>query len=91
MRSVYFIGPDKKIKAIITYPASTGRNFSEIIRVIDSLQLAVSHKVATPADWVKGGQCVVLPTVSTEEAKATFSKGITVVRPWLRTTPDPSA
>jgi len=91
VRSVYIVGPDRKIKTIITYPASTGRNFDEIFRVIDSLQLAVSHKVATPADWQKGGKCVVLPDVSTDDAKKIFPKGVEVVRPWLRITPDPSA
>jgi len=89
VRSVFIIGPDRKIKTIISYPASTGRNFDEILRVIDSLQLAISHKVATPADWTKGKDVVVLPTVPTEEAQKLFPKGVTVVRPWLRTTPDP--
>jgi len=89
VRSVFVIGPDRKIKLIISYPASTGRNFDEILRVIDSLQLAVTHKVATPADWTKGKDVVVLPTVPTEEAQKLFPKGVTVVRPWLRTTPDP--
>lgn len=90
IRSVYFIGPDKKIKAIISYPASTGRSFKEVLRVVDSLQLAESHKVATPADWQKGDTCVVLPSVSTEEAQKIFPKGVNVIRPWMRTTPDPS-
>jgi len=91
VRSVFIIDPARKIRTIITYPASTGRNFDEILRVVDSLQLAGTHKVATPADWVKGKDCVVLPTVSTEDAKKMFPKGVTEVRPWLRTTPDPSA
>lgn len=91
VRSVFIISPDKKIRTIISYPASTGRNFDEILRVIDSLQLAISHKVATPADWTKGKDCVVLPTIPTDEAKKLFPKGVTEVRPWLRTTPDPSA
>jgi alkyl hydroperoxide reductase subunit AhpC len=91
VRSVYIIGPDRKIKLMLTYPASTGRNFDEILRVLDSLQLAISHKVATPADWTKGKDVVVLPTVPTAEAKELFPKGVTEVRPWLRTTPDPSA
>jgi alkyl hydroperoxide reductase subunit AhpC len=89
VRSVFVIGPDRKIKLTISYPASTGRNFDEILRVIDSLQLAVTHKVATPADWVKGKDVVVLPTVPTEEARKLFPKGVNEVRPWLRTTPDP--
>lgn len=70
LRSVFFIGPDKKIKLILTYPASTGRNFDEVVRCLDSLQLAVSHKVATPADWKIGSQCCLLPTLTDEEAKA---------------------
>jgi len=90
VRNVFVIDPSKTVKLIISYPAPTGRNFDEILRVIDSLQLAVSHKVATPADWKKGDQVVVLPTVSTEDAKGLFPKGINIVRPWLRTTPDPS-
>ena len=91
VRSVFIIDKSKKVKTIITYPASTGRNFDELLRVIDSLQLAESHKLATPADWKKGKDCVVLPTVPTEEAHKLFPKGVKVVRPWLRTTPDPSA
>jgi len=79
------------VKAIITYPASTGRNFDEILRVIDSIQLAAYHLVATPADWVKGKDTVVLPVVSTADAEKKFPKGVTVIRPWLRITPDPSA
>lgn len=90
VRSVYIIDHNKKVRLILTYPASTGRNFDEILRVIDSLQLADSHKVATPADWQKGQDTVVLPTVTTEEAKKLFPAGVTEVRPWLRTTPDPS-
>jgi alkyl hydroperoxide reductase subunit AhpC len=90
VRAVFFIGPDKKLKASILYPASTGRNFDEILRVLDSIQLTAKHSVATPADWQKGATCVVLPTIPTEEAKKLFPKGVEVVRPWLRTTPDPS-
>jgi len=89
VRNVFIIGPDKKIKLIITYPAAVGRNFDEILRVLDSLQLAVSHKVATPADWTPGKECVVLPSVTTEEAQKIFPKGVKEVRKWLRTTPDP--
>lgn len=90
VRAVYVIDPKKVVRLIIIYPASTGRNFDEIIRVIDSLQLADTHKVATPANWTKGSSCVVLPFISTEEAQKLFPKGVTVVKPWLRTTPDPS-
>lgn len=89
VRSVFIIGPDRKVKATIAYPASTGRNFDEILRVLDSLQLTVSHKVATPADWTKGKDVVVLPTIPTDEARTLFPKGVTEIRPWLRTTPDP--
>jgi len=89
VRNVFIIGPDKKVKLIIAYPAAVGRNFDEIVRVLDSLQLAVSHKVATPADWKPGQDCVVLPTVTTEDAVKLFPKGVKEVRKWLRTTPDP--
>jgi len=91
VRSVFVIGPDRKVKLSISYPASTGRNFDEILRVIDSLQLTAEHKVATPADWTKGKDCVVLPTITTEDAKKIFPKGVTEVKPYLRTTPDPTA
>jgi len=90
VRNVFVIDPSKIVKLIISYPAPTGRNFDEILRVIDSLQLAISHKVATPADWQRGQDVVVLPTVPTEDAKKLFPKGVEVVRPWLRTTPDPT-
>jgi len=90
VRAVYFIGLDKKIKCIIIYPAPLGRNFDEILRIIDGLQLAVSHKVATPADWTRGKDTVVLPNVTNDEATKLFPKGFKPVRPWLRITPDPS-
>ena len=90
VRSVYIIGPDKKVKLMLTYPASTGRNFQEIVRVIDSLQLTANHKVATPADWQQGGDCIIVPTVPNEEADKLFPKGYTVVKPYLRTTPQPN-
>jgi len=90
VRAVFFIGPDKKLKASILYPAPTGRNFDEILRVIDSLQLAVSHKCATPVDWVKGKDVVVLPSVPTDEAQKLFPKGVNVVKPYFRLTPDPT-
>jgi len=90
VRSVFVIDPNHVIKATITYPASTGRNFDEILRLVDSLQLAISHKVATPADWKKGADTVVLPTIPTDEAVKIFPKGVKEVRKWLRFTPDPA-
>jgi len=89
VRSVFFISPDKKIKASITYPASTGRNFAEILRVIDSLQLTAKHQVATPADWKFGEDVIITPAVTDEEIPAKFPKGHTVIKPYLRTTPQP--
>jgi peroxiredoxin len=89
VRSVFVIGPDKKIKLIITYPASTGRNFDELIRVIDSLQLTAYHKVATPANWQKGEDCVIVPAVTNEEIPELFPKGHKEVKPYLRLTPQP--
>ncbi|MBK0380633.1 peroxiredoxin [Mucilaginibacter segetis] len=90
VRSLFIIGPDKKIKLIITYPASTGRNFQEILRVIDSLQLTANHSVATPADWKDGEQVVVLPSIKTEDIPAKFPKGFVEVKPYLRLTPQPN-
>lgn len=90
VRSLFIIGPDKKIKLTITYPASTGRNFDEILRVIDSLQLTAYHKVATPANWNAGEDCVIVPAVSNEQAKTLFPKGFTEVKPYLRMTPQPN-
>jgi alkyl hydroperoxide reductase subunit AhpC len=90
VRSVYIIGPDKKVKLTLTYPASTGRNFQEILRVIDSLQLTANHKVATPADWQQGNDVIITPAVSNEEAESLFPKGFTQVKPYLRTTPQPN-
>ena len=90
VRSVFVIDPDKVIKLIITYPASTGRNFEELLRVIDSLQLTAYHKVATPADWKYGEDVVVSPAISTEDAKNIFKKGVTEVKPYLRMTPQPN-
>jgi alkyl hydroperoxide reductase subunit AhpC len=89
VRSVFIIGPDKKIKLTLTYPASTGRNFAEILRVIDSLQLTASHKVATPADWRRGEDCIVSPSVSDDDARQLFPKGVRKVKPYLRYTPQP--
>jgi alkyl hydroperoxide reductase subunit AhpC len=91
VRSVFFIDPNKKIRAMITYPASTGRNFGEILRVIDSLQLTDSHKVATPADWRDGDDVVIVPAVQdAEEIKQRFPKGYNALRPYLRMTPQPN-
>ena len=89
VRSLFIIGPDKKIKLFITYPASTGRNFVEVLRVIDSLQLTAKHSVATPADWKEGDDVIVVPAVSTEDAIKKFPKGVNVVKPYLRYTPQP--
>ncbi|UII75131.1 peroxiredoxin [Flagellimonas sp. HMM57] len=91
VRSVFIVGPDKKVKLILTYPASTGRNFYELLRVIDSLQLTAHHKVATPANWEHGEKVVVSPSIPTQEAKEIFSKGVEEVKPYLRLTPDPTA
>jgi alkyl hydroperoxide reductase subunit AhpC len=91
VRSVFLIDPNKKIRAMITYPASTGRNFSEILRVIDSLQLTDSHKVATPADWKDGDDCVIVPSLQDpKELAERFPKGFKAVRPYLRITPQPN-
>ena len=89
VRSVFIVGPDKKVKLTITYPASTGRNFSEILRVIDSLQLTANYQVATPVDWKHGEDCVVIPAIKTEDIPAKFPKGHKVIKPYLRTTPQP--
>ena len=89
VRSVFIVGPDKKIKLTITYPASTGRNFAEILRVIDSLQLTANYQVATPVDWKHGDDCVVVPAIKTEDIPAKFPKGHKVIKPYLRTTPQP--
>ncbi len=90
VRSVFIIGPDKKVKLSITYPASTGRNFDEILRVIDSLQLTAKHKVATPVNWKDGEDTIIVPAVSDEEAKKLFPKGFKTVKPYLRYTPQPN-
>jgi len=91
VRSVFIIDSKKKIRLVMIYPASTGRNFTEILRVIDSLQLTDNHKVATPVNWVKGGECVILPSITNpEEIKTLFPKGFHAVTPYLRMTPDPS-
>lgn len=90
VRSVFVIDPNKKLRLMITYPPSTGRNFDEILRVIDSLQLTDNYSVATPANWVDGDDCVVVPTISTADAKVKFPKGITELKPYLRMTPQPN-
>lgn len=90
VRSLFVIGPDKKIKLTITYPASTGRNFHEVLRVIESLQLTAQHSVATPANWEHGQDVIVVPAVSTEDAIKKFPKGVKVVKPYLRYTPQPN-
>lgn len=89
VRTLFIIGPDKKLKLSITYPASTGRNFVEVLRVIDSLQLTANHSVATPADWKHGEDVIVVPAVSTEDAEKKFPKGLKIGKPYLRYTPQP--
>ena len=90
VRSLFIIGPDKTIKLFIAYPASTGRNFVEVLRVIDSLQLTAQYSVATPADWKEGDDVIVVPAVSTEDAVKKFPKGLNIVKPYLRYTPQPN-
>jgi GTP-binding protein HflX len=90
VRSVFIIDPNKKLRLQITYPASTGRNFAEILRAIDSLQLTDNHSVATPVNWKQGEDVVVVPSISTEDACARFPKGVSEIRPYLRTTPQPN-
>ncbi|MEP6610326.1 MAG: peroxiredoxin [Mucilaginibacter sp.] len=90
VRSLFIIAPDKTVKLMITYPASTGRNFQEILRVIDSLQLTAKYSVATPADWKDGEDVIVVPAIKTEDIPAKFPKGFTLVKPYLRTTPQPN-
>lgn len=90
VRSLLIIDPNKKVRLSITYPASTGRNFNEIIRVLDSLQLVDSEKIATPVNWQDGDDVIVPPTISTEDAKKIFPKGVTEIKPYLRYTPQPN-
>ena len=90
VRSVFVIGPDKKVKLIITYPASTGRNIDEILRVIDSLQLTANYQVATPVNWTDGDDVIIVPAVSDDDAKAKFPKGWDAQKPYLRITPQPN-
>ena len=91
VRSVFIIAPDKTVKLTLTYPASTGRNFYELLRVVDSLQLTAYHKVATPANWEHGQDVVVSPAIPTNEARKMFEKGVEEIKPYLRMTPDPTA
>jgi thioredoxin-dependent peroxiredoxin len=90
VRSLFVIGPDKKVKLMITYPASTGRNFNEVLRVVESLQLTADYSVSTPADWNHGEDVIVATAVSTEDAVKKFPKGVKVVKPYLRYTPQPN-
>jgi alkyl hydroperoxide reductase subunit AhpC len=90
VRSVFIIGPDKKVKLILTYPASTGRNFDEILRVVDSLQLTANYSVATPANWKDGQDVIIVPAIKDEEADKKFPKGYTKIKPYLRVTPQPN-
>ena len=90
VRSLFVIAPDKTIKLTITYPASTGRNFQEILRVIDSLQLTANYSVSTPADWKQGEDVIIVPAIKTEDIPAKFPKGFKLIKPYLRTTPQPN-
>jgi alkyl hydroperoxide reductase subunit AhpC len=89
VRSLFIIGPDKTLKLFITYPASTGRNFHEVLRVIDSLQLTAKHSVSTPANWEHGEDVIIAPSISNEDAVKKFPKGVRIVKPYLRYTPEP--
>ncbi|MEC5386585.1 peroxiredoxin [Uliginosibacterium sp. H3] len=89
VRSVFIIGPDKKIKLMLTYPMTTGRNFDEILRVLDSMQLTAKHKVATPVNWKKGDDVIIVPSVSDDDAKTLFPEGFKTIKPYLRTTKQP--
>ena len=91
VRNVFIVDSNKKIRLILVYPMTTGRNFDEILRVINSMQLTEKFQVATPANWQKGGDVIVVPSVSTEDARKKFSKGVKELKPYLRLTPDPSA
>jgi thioredoxin-dependent peroxiredoxin len=90
VRSVFVVSPDNKVKLTLTYPASTGRNFDEILRVIDSLQLTANYSVATPVNWKDGEDVIIVPAVSDDVAKEKFPKGFTAVKPYLRVTPQPN-
>ena len=90
VRTVFIVGPDKRIKLFLTYPMTTGRNFHELLRTIDSMQLTAKHKVATPADWKKGEDVIIVPAVKDEEAKKLYPDGWETLKPYLRKVPDPS-
>ncbi len=90
VRSVFVIGPDRKVKLTLTYPASTGRNFDELLRVVDSLQLTANYQVATPVNWTDGEDCIIVPAVTDEDAEKKFPKGFKRVKPYLRVTPQPN-
>jgi len=90
VRTVFIVGPDKKVKLFLTYPMTTGRNFHEILRAIDSMQLTAKHKVATPADWKKGEDVIIVPSIKDEEAKKIYPDGWETVKPYLRKVPDPT-
>lgn len=90
VRTVFVIDPNRKLRLTLTYPPSTGRNFQEILRVLDSLQLTDNYQVATPVNWTEGDDCVVVPSISTEEAQKRFPKGVTEIKPYLRMTPQPN-
>ena len=90
VRTVFIVGPDKKVKLFLTYPMTTGRNFHEILRVIDSMQLTAKHKVATPADWKKGEDVIIVPSIKDEEAKKIYPDGWETLKPYLRKVPDPT-
>jgi alkyl hydroperoxide reductase subunit AhpC len=89
VRSVFVIGPDKKIKAMLTYPMTTGRNFDEVLRILDSVQLTAKHPVATPVNWKQGGDVIIVTSVNDEQAKQHFPKGFRTLKPYLRMTPQP--
>jgi alkyl hydroperoxide reductase subunit AhpC len=89
VRTVYIVGPDKLIKAMLIYPMSSGRNFDEVLRLVDSIQLTAKHKVATPVNWKNGEDCIIVPSVSDEDAKKQFPNGWTTVKPYLRVVPQP--
>jgi len=89
VRSVFVIGPDNKVKLTLTYPASTGRNFQELLRTIDSLQLTANHGVSTPADWQDGDDVIIVPAITDDEARTRFPKGFVAKKPYLRVTPQP--
>ena len=90
VRTVYIVGPDKLIKALLVYPMSSGRNFDEVLRLVDSMQLTAEHKVATPVNWKHGEDVIIVPSVSDEEAKQRFPQGWKTVKPYLRVVPQPS-